>query len=75
MLRGAGVMFRGAVDDILGDCELLAQSGFRGHVIAEVSTAKAQSDDQRVQMVKSSLDFARYYMAVGRERLQAGVAR
>lgn len=55
--------------------ELLAQSGFRGHVIAEVSTAKAQTDDQRVQMVKSSLDFARYYMAVGRERLNAGVAR
>jgi len=54
---------------------LLAQSGFRGHVIAEVSTGKAQSDDQRVQMVKSSLDFARYYMAVGRERLNAGVAR
>lgn len=55
--------------------ELLAQSGFRGHVIAEVSTAKAQSDEQRVQMVKSSLDFARYYMAVGRERLKAAVAR
>jgi sugar phosphate isomerase/epimerase len=55
--------------------ELLAQTGFRGHVIAEVSTAKAHSDDQRVQMVKSSLDFARYYMAVGRERLKAAVAR
>jgi hypothetical protein len=28
-----------------------------------------------VQMVKSSLDFARYYMAVGRELMNAGVAR
>lgn len=55
--------------------EHLANTGFSGHVIAEVSTGKATSEDQRVAMVKSSLDFARYYLAVGREQLAAGGSR
>jgi len=53
--------------------ELLATNGFSGHVIAEVSTHKATNDDQRVRMVKASLDYARYYLAVGRERALAQV--
>ena len=53
--------------------ELLATTGFRGHVIAEVSTSKASTEDHRVRMVKSSLDFARYFLAVGRERKLASV--
>jgi len=55
--------------------EHLANTGFSGHVIAEVSTGKATSEDQRVSMVKSSLDYARYYLAVGREQLAAGGSR
>lgn len=55
--------------------EHLANTGFSGHVIAEVSTGKAAGEDQRVQMVKSSLDFARYYLAVGRLQLAAGHGR
>jgi sugar phosphate isomerase/epimerase len=55
--------------------ELVANTGFSGHVIAEVSTGKATSEDQRVAMVKSSLDYARYYLAVGREQLAAGGSR
>jgi len=48
--------------------ELIASQGFSGHVIAEVSTRSATTNDQRVRMVKSSLDYARYYLAVGREQ-------
>jgi sugar phosphate isomerase/epimerase len=48
--------------------EAVTQAGFAGHVIAEISTRNAATDDYRVHMVKSSLDFARYYQAVGRER-------
>jgi sugar phosphate isomerase/epimerase len=55
--------------------EVISEAGFTGHVIAEVSTRTAITDEQRVQMVKSSLDFARYYSAVGRERLLAGGIR
>ena len=55
--------------------EVISEAGFRGHVIAEVSTKNAVTDEQRVQMVKSSLDYARYYLAVGRERLLAGVVQ
>jgi len=55
--------------------ELLSNTGFCGHVIAEVSTGKATTDEQRVQMVKSALDYARYYLAVGREKLAAGQRR
>lgn len=55
--------------------ELLATTGFTGHVIAEVSTAGARDEGQRVRMVKSSLDYARYYLAVGRERALAGARR
>jgi sugar phosphate isomerase/epimerase len=55
--------------------EHVATTGFSGHVIAEVSTGKANTEAQRVQMVKASLDYARYYMAVGREQLAAGRSR
>jgi sugar phosphate isomerase/epimerase len=55
--------------------EHLAHNGFSGHVIAEVSTGTATTDDQRVHMVKTSLDYARYYLAVGREQLLAGNTR
>jgi len=48
--------------------ETISQAGFCGHVIAEISTRNAGTEDYRVQMVKSSLDYARYYQAVGRER-------
>jgi hypothetical protein len=48
--------------------EAISQAGFSGHVIAEISTRNAGTEEHRVSMVKSSLDFARYYQAVGRER-------
>jgi sugar phosphate isomerase/epimerase len=54
--------------------ETVAGAGFVGHVIAEVSTRSATTDEQRVALVKSSLDYARYYLAVGREILHAGVS-
>lgn len=53
--------------------EFVASNGFRGHVIAEVSTKGATSDSQRIRMVKSALDYARYFLAVGREQRMAGV--
>ena len=54
--------------------ETVAGAGFTGHVVAEVSTRSAVDDDQRVAWVKSTLDYARYYLAVGRESLQAGAS-
>jgi sugar phosphate isomerase/epimerase len=55
--------------------ETVASRGFEGHVIAEVSTRSAKTDQQRVRMVKSALDYARYFLAVGRERKLAEVRR
>lgn len=55
--------------------EAVASAGFSGHIIAEVSTRGASTEEIRVQMVKSSLDYARYYAAVGREKLAAGSYR
>jgi sugar phosphate isomerase/epimerase len=55
--------------------EMIGLQGFTGHVIAEVSTRNATHDDERIRMVRSTLDYARYYMAVGRERRMAGVTR
>ncbi len=52
--------------------ELIASTGFRGHVIAEVSTKSAGSEAKRIEAVRRSLNFARYYLAVGRERKFAG---
>lgn len=54
--------------------EAVAGAGFTGHVIAEVSTRTATNDDQRVALVRSALDYARYYLAVGRETRHAGVS-
>lgn len=54
--------------------ETVAQNGFTGHVIAEVATRTATTDEQRVGWVKSALDYARYYLAVGRETRHAGVS-
>ena len=54
--------------------ETISQAGFSGHVIAEISTRNAGTEHYRVQMVKSSLDYARYYKAVGRERHFAGAS-
>ena len=48
--------------------EAVTHAGFSGHVIAEISTRNAGTEEYRVNMVKSSLDYARYYQAVGRER-------
>ena len=55
--------------------EAVVRAGFSGHIIAEVSTRSAATEEIRVQMVKSSLDYARYYAAVGREKLVAGSHR
>jgi sugar phosphate isomerase/epimerase len=48
--------------------ESLAKGGYRGHIIAEVSTRSATSEESRVEMIRSSLNFARYFAAVGREK-------
>jgi sugar phosphate isomerase/epimerase len=53
--------------------ETIARNGFTGHIIAEVSTGSARTEEARVDMVRSSLNYARYYTAVGREKLVAGV--
>jgi sugar phosphate isomerase/epimerase len=55
--------------------ELVAAEGFHGHVIAEVSTRRASGEGARVRMVKTSLDYARYFLAVGREQKSAAVRR
>ena len=55
--------------------EMVSETGFSGHVIAEVSTRKATTDDQRVASVKLSVDYARYYLAVGREKRLAEAVR
>ena len=55
--------------------EFAASHGFSGHVIAEVSTKSASSDAARIRMVKTSLDYARYFLAVGREQRMAGLVR
>jgi sugar phosphate isomerase/epimerase len=39
--------------------EDLGRSGFTGHIIAEVSTRGAKTDDRRIEMVGQALDFAR----------------
>ncbi len=46
--------------------EALGQRGFSGHVIAEVSTKNGRTDFERVDMVRSSLDFARFHLSSGR---------
>jgi sugar phosphate isomerase/epimerase len=55
--------------------ETIARNGFTGHIIAEVSTSSAGTEKARVDMVRSSLNYARYYSAVGREKLMAGLHR
>jgi sugar phosphate isomerase/epimerase len=52
--------------------EHLAQAEFRGHVIAEVSTRHAATEANRVEIVRASLTYARYFLAVGRETRLAG---
>lgn len=39
--------------------EDLGRSGFTGHIIAEVSTRGAKTDDRRIEMVGQALDFSR----------------
>jgi sugar phosphate isomerase/epimerase len=51
--------------------EALGSSNYQGHIIAEVSTRSATTDRARVDMVAASLEYARYYSAVGREKLRA----
>lgn len=55
--------------------EFVASQGFTGSVIAEVSTKSATNDATRIRMVKTSLDYARYFLAVGREQRLAGLVR
>jgi sugar phosphate isomerase/epimerase len=53
--------------------ETISRNGFTGHVIAEVSTSSARTEKERVDMVRSALNYARYYTAVGRGKLMLGV--
>lgn len=51
----------------------LGQSGFDGHIIAEVSTREATTEARRVEMVAHSLEFSRSHLARGHvEQLVVG---
>ncbi|MBV9090065.1 MAG: sugar phosphate isomerase/epimerase [Mycobacteriaceae bacterium] len=43
-------------------CERLASSDFAGHVILEVTTSAARTEDQREALLSESLEFARTYL-------------
>lgn len=46
--------------------EDLGRSGFTGHIIAEVSTRSAKTEQDRIDMVGSSLDISRSWFSAGR---------
>lgn len=54
--------------------EALAAEGFAGHIVAEVSTKSARSEDDRVETIRASLDFARFHLRQGRSALITGAA-
>lgn len=43
-------------------CQMLAGSGFVGHVVLEVSTSSARSANERESMLAESLQFARTHL-------------
>jgi sugar phosphate isomerase/epimerase len=43
-------------------CQMLAASGFTGHVVLEVSTSAARSAAEREAMLVESLQFARTHL-------------
>lgn len=44
--------------------DMLARSGWQGHVIAEVNTRKAKNERERVEMLRETLEFGRTHTAV-----------
>lgn len=44
----------------------LGRSGFTGHIIAEVTTKQAATEEERVEMIGQSLDFSRAHLHSGR---------
>jgi len=44
--------------------DMLARSGWKGHIIAEVNTRKAKTERERVEMLRETLEFARTHTAV-----------
>ncbi|BDZ63307.1 hypothetical protein GCM10025877_02450 [Agromyces mangrovi Wang et al. 2018] len=45
----------------------LADAGWHGQIAAEVNTRKARSEDERMQLLRETLDFAREHTAVASE--------
>jgi len=43
-------------------CQMLANGGFSGHVILEVTTSAARTEDQREALLRESLEFARTHL-------------
>jgi sugar phosphate isomerase/epimerase len=43
-------------------CQMLAAGDFSGHVILEVTTSGVRTEDQREELLKESLDFARTHL-------------
>mgnify|MGYP000566130482 CR=1 FL=1 len=45
----------------------LADAGWHGQIAAEVNTRKARSEDERMRLLRETLDFAREHTAVASE--------
>jgi sugar phosphate isomerase/epimerase len=44
--------------------DMLARTGWKGHIIAEVNTRKAKTERERVDMLRETLEFARTHTSV-----------
>lgn len=58
LLPGAGGQPVAAVID------MLARTGWEGHIVAEVNTRKAKDERERVRMLRETLEFARLHTSV-----------